>query len=67
MPDRRRVDPDSPPPPDSVQVTVSLRDLGLTGKIKITDLWSGEHIGNFKGDFTRWIRRHGCGFYRLEK
>lgn len=65
MLDRRRVDPDSPVPPDSVEVTVNLRDLGINRKVRVTDLWSGKNVGKVKGEFTAWIRRHGCGFYSL--
>ncbi|HRT90558.1 MAG TPA: glycoside hydrolase family 27 protein [Bacteroidales bacterium] len=67
MLDRRRVDPDSPVPPDSVQVIVNLSDLGIKRKVRVTDLWSGRDAGNAKGQFTAWIRRHGCGFYSLGK
>jgi len=65
MLDRRRVDPDSPVPPDSVKITVNMSDLGIKRNVKVTDLWSGKYIGKSKGEFTVWVRRHGCGFYSL--
>jgi hypothetical protein len=65
MPDRRRVDPNSPVPPDSVQVSVNLKDLGLGPNVSISNLWSGKSVGSFAGEFSPWIRRHGTGFYKL--
>ena len=67
MLDRRRVDPESPVPPDSVQIAVQLKDLGFGSNVTITNLWTGKIVGSFSGEFSPWIRRHGTGFYRLSK
>ena len=65
MLDRKRVDPNSPEPPDSVQVPVNLKDLGLGPNVSISNLWNGKDVGSFAGEFSPWVRRHGTGFYKL--
>lgn len=51
--------------PDHNRVSVSLSDLGITGSCKARDLWKGEDLGVFTNDFSRDIRIHGAGLYRL--
>jgi hypothetical protein len=65
MIDRRTPDPASPPPPDSVKITIDLKEIGINGKAQFYDIWKGSNIGSFSGEFSAWIRRHGCGFYRI--
>jgi alpha-galactosidase len=48
-----------------VAVPVRLSDLGLTGPIVITDVWSGKRVGVFSGEFAPVIPYHGAGLYRL--
>ncbi|MGA2854713.1 MAG: glycoside hydrolase family 27 protein [Verrucomicrobiota bacterium] len=47
-------------------VSVSLADLGFTGKVKVRDLWSHKNLGVFHGTFTREINSHGAGLYALQ-
>jgi alpha-galactosidase len=67
MVDRKTFDQASPAPPDSVKITVDLKDLGFDSNAKIYDIWKGQPIGAFSGEFSPWIKRHGCGFYRISK
>jgi len=67
MIDKRTVDPNSPKPPDSIRISVKLKDLGLGSKVRISDLWNGKSVGTFSDEFSPWIRRHGAGLYRLSE
>ena len=53
------------PPPDQAPVAVQLKDLGLDGAFKVTDLWTGKQVDIFTGEFAPVIRRHGAGLYRI--
>lgn len=57
--------PQNEGPEAGLPVEVSLADLGLTGGVRIRDLWTHREIGNFSGKFTPIIPWHGCGLYRL--
>jgi alpha-galactosidase len=46
-------------------VSVSLADLGFTGKVNVRDLWSRKDLGSFTGTFAQKINSHGAGLYRL--
>jgi alpha-galactosidase len=46
-------------------ITVKFNQIGLTGTHTIKDLWTGEKLGEFTGEFTRIINRHGAGLYRI--
>ncbi|MBC2607291.1 NPCBM/NEW2 domain-containing protein [Pelagicoccus albus] len=46
-------------------VSVALKDLGLSGKVKVVDLWTEEALGEFEGNFEREIAPHGAGLYRF--
>ena len=52
---------------DSVQIRVSLKQLGLTNSCLIKDLWTGKVLGKFSGEFAPYIKKHGAGMYRLSK
>jgi hypothetical protein len=58
-------DPSGPEPGSTAEISVNLGDLGLSGSHEITDLWSGEKLGEYTGMFTRSIQRHGAGLYRI--
>jgi hypothetical protein len=58
-------DPAGTVPPDKEQVTVKFEQLGLTGNHTVTDLWTGEKLGQFTGEFIRTINRHGAGLFRI--
>jgi alpha-galactosidase len=47
-------------------IEVNLSDLGRPGRVKITDMWSGEQLGIFEKTFSRNFKAHASGLYRLE-
>ena len=58
-------DPSSSVPADEENITVKFEQLNLTGNHTVTDLWSGEKLGEFTNEFSRTINRHGAGLYRI--
>lgn len=58
-------DPAGPLPSDTASITIKFDQLGLTGTHTAKDLWTGEMLGKFSGEFTRTIKRHGTGLYRI--
>jgi alpha-galactosidase len=46
-------------------VPVDLADLGLSGTVRIRDLWAHRDLGEFKGEFSPEIPWHGSGLYRI--
>ncbi|MDO7854479.1 NPCBM/NEW2 domain-containing protein [Hymenobacter convexus] len=56
--------PYRPTPADSVQVPIVLKELGLTGGY-VQDLWTGQQLGHFAGEFAPYVRRHGARLYRI--
>ena len=59
-------DPSGPVPPTKAKIVVNLNQLGINSTCKITDLWSGKLLGNFKDEFVPQINRHGAGLYKIE-
>jgi hypothetical protein len=53
--------------PDSLRLEVNLADLGLTGEVSITDLWSGNTDGRFEGFFSQNLSAHASGLYIIER
>lgn len=51
---------------DTESVGVDLKQLGITGRARVHDLWLGEDLGVFEGRFERELPFHGSGLYRLE-
>lgn len=58
-------EPGGPVPADSVQVPVTLTQLGLKGNYSVKDLWNNKSIGDFGKEFAPFIRQHGAGLYRI--
>jgi alpha-galactosidase len=58
-------DPAGLVPADTADITVKFEQFGLTGTHTIKDLWTGEKLGRFTNEFTRTIKRHGAGLYRI--
>ncbi len=50
---------------DSAEVAVDFKDIGLSGKAMVRDLWAGENLGTFDGSFAKELPLHGAGLYRL--
>ena len=59
--------PSGPAPPDSTQIILPLNSIGITSATIVTDIWTGKVLGEFTGEFSPSIARHGSGFYRLSK
>lgn len=49
------------------EIAVRLHQLGLSGKWRVQDLWSGRQDGRADGMLTRAIAAHGAGLYRLSE
>lgn len=47
------------------KVTAKWRDLGLTGKQTVRDLWRQQDLGVFADEFTASVPRHGAVLVRL--
>lgn len=46
-------------------VPVSLRELGLTDRVRVRDLWQKKDLGEFSGEFAPGIAPHGAGLFRI--
>ena len=51
---------------EPVNIGVELSKLGIEGSCKITNLWTGEKLGNFKGSFSAGLNAHACGLYKIK-
>ena len=49
-----------------IAVPVRLADLGLSGPVAVTDVWSGRPVGVVTGEFAPVVPYHGAGLYRLK-
>lgn len=50
---------------DISEVKVDFKDLGITGKARVRDLWAHKDLGEFNGSFGRDLPLHGSGLYRI--
>lgn len=50
---------------DVSDVGVDYVALGISGKVKVRDLWARKNLGIFSGSFSRELPLHGAGLYRL--
>ena len=50
----------------TVVVPVKLADLGLTGSVRIRDLWAKKDLGTFSVDFAPEVPYHGARLFRLD-
>jgi alpha-galactosidase len=50
---------------EPVNISVALKDLGITKPCTIHNLWTGKTIGSFSETFATDINRHGAGLYRV--
>jgi len=51
----------------SLDLEVSLSDLGLSGSVTITDMWSGEKMGTYRNTFVQALSPHASGLYKIEQ
>lgn len=49
------------------KVAVKLNEIGLKGKVNVTDLWTGKELGKVSGTFGSKLAPHACGLYKLKK
>ncbi|HET7099868.1 MAG TPA: glycoside hydrolase family 27 protein [Terriglobia bacterium] len=47
------------------EIGVSWRELGMTGKVPVRDLWKKENLGDYDKQFSARIAAHGAGLYRI--
>lgn len=50
---------------DTASVAVNFADLGLPGRVRVRDLWAKQDLGVFEGSFSRELRQHASGLFRL--
>ena len=50
---------------DTTEVAVDLKDIGITGKAMVRDIWARKNLGTFEGRFARELPLHGAGLYRI--
>jgi alpha-galactosidase len=60
-------DPSGAKPADLVTIPVTLKQLGLGGKVNVRDLWSHKDLGTFSDEFATTIKNHSAGLYRISK
>lgn len=51
--------------PEKTVVNVSLKDIGIKGKVKVLDIWGKKELGVVEKVFGRELPMHGAGLYRL--
>jgi hypothetical protein len=49
----------------SKNISVNLKELGLNGERKVTNMWTGEEIGIVSNDFSQTIKSHASGLYKF--
>jgi len=52
---------------DNLTIKVNWKELGISGKHKVRDLWKKEDVGKFSDTFNVEIKPHGCGLYKVNK
>lgn len=51
--------------PEKAIVSVNFKDLGITGKAKVRDLWSHKDLGTFDKSFSREFPLHASGLFQI--
>jgi hypothetical protein len=54
-------------PQDSLNIELNLKELGLTGKCKVRDLWGKKDIGVYSDKFSVDVRNHGARLVRISR
>lgn len=49
----------------SAKIRVNLAEIGISTVAQLRDLWSGEDLGAFQGEFSAMVPVHGAGLYRV--
>ena len=50
---------------DEAEVSVNFADLGIGKRARVRDLWAGTDLGTFDGSFSRVLKCHAAGLYRV--
>lgn len=50
----------------NLNIDLELKDLGYNGDVTITNLWTGEMVGNFKNIFSQNLASHASGLFKVE-
>lgn len=48
-------------------ISVNLKDLGLTGDCQVVDMWKGEKLGKVTSSFTQVLRPHGSVLVKISR
>lgn len=48
-----------------LELKVNLADLGLNGKVRVTDLWKGAAVGTFEKSFSQNFSAHASGLFKI--
>ncbi|MCY1722008.1 glycoside hydrolase family 27 protein [Prolixibacteraceae bacterium Z1-6] len=48
-------------------VSVDLSDIGIDGECSVSNMWTGESVGNFSGKFSQDLAAHASGLYIIRK
>ncbi|HEY4786821.1 MAG TPA: hypothetical protein VIH57_12270, partial [Bacteroidales bacterium] len=51
--------------PVANDVRINFNTIGIKGKARVRDLWSHTNLGVFEGEFSRTLRQHAAGLYRI--
>ena len=51
--------------PSESEISVDLEEIGFKGNVFVKDLLSGENLGEFKGKFSKKLKCHRSGLYRI--
>ena len=50
---------------DEAEVAVDFAELGVGKRARVRDLWEGKDLGEFSGSFSRVLKCHSAGIYRV--
>lgn len=52
---------------ETIDISVNLKDLGLNGDCKVTNMWTGEELGVVSNDFNQSVKPHASGLYKFSE
>ena len=50
---------------DEAEVSVDFADIGIGKRARVRDLWAGQDLGTFDGSFSKVLKCHAAGLYRV--
>jgi hypothetical protein len=50
---------------DEAEVSVDFADIGIGKRARVRDLWAGQDLGTFDGSFSKVLKCHAAGLYRI--